>query len=607
MTSRTVVRTFLIFALMIGCLFTGFGVDRASAATQVIFQEDWELGGPDWWVDDLNSNSGYDYWEVTTYRAHGGSYSLWCAQVGTYSGNGIANSVNHYYDQDMESYCEYDLPDISGYNSASISFYYWAVTGTFSMVDYFDVWVWNSVSWTPIWTQSDVNSGGWQLASASIPLDSIWVEFDFWSDSTVGLGPYEGVYIDDIVITATDSVAPVSSVGSLNTHYPTSTISIPYSASDAGSGMDYTELYYQKGTSGGFTRYTTVENPTGHWASSPIAFNSSLTGGNGLYQFYTRATDNYTNVESAPGGYDASTIIDTVLPSTLIDFTGTVGNNGWYCSSVTITLVASDVTSGVANTKYRIDSGSWQIYGSSFNYSTPGNHTIEYNSTDAAGNLETTKNESLKIDVVNPSLVIITANDTLFTSNAVEITYTSTDNVSGLDVASYILDSGTPVSCSNGVISLSGLNDGTHTLKIRASDNAGNVIEKTMTFKVDTSVFSMSGPMGPWLDVILIILIIVAISIFLLVKRRKNSIQQSPPKGKPADSSKNDVSKWYETGKKKKIEPSPPKPADNTKINVSGSDDGKPKKAEPPQRNPSDNSKFGVSGSDETGKKKTPK
>lgn len=601
---------FAILASFAACV----GVGNVSAATQVIFDEDFESSWPgSWAIGDEDAASGYDYWGVTAYRSHQGSYSAWCAQVGSNSANGQPNSALHYYDTDMGAYMEIALVGISGYDSVTLSFYYWAVTGTFSLADYLAVWAWTGSAWTQLWTQPDVTSSGWQLVSVGIPLTATYLDFYFVSDPTVGLGPYEGAYVDEIVISASDSVPPTSLATGLPSYRSTSSFSVGYVATDSGSGVNYVELYYRLGPSGSFTKYVTSGNPTGHWTTSPILFDTTLTGGDGLYQFYTRATDVFGNVEPAPGSPDASTIVDTIAPSTLHSILGTAGTNGWYVSSVTVTLVAGDTISGVASTQYRIDSGSWLSYTSSFVYSTEGSHlleyysvdnagnlesiksadlnvdisnpistiavtgvagdngwfvgtsvdvnltavddtsgiaaiyfsmnggvwksyvnefevsqegttTIEYHATDLAGNSEPTRSYSLRLDTSTPSLTLNLENNTKFTSDTVVLTWSSSDSVSGVNRTEYSLDGGAFQICAGGTLELKGLADGDHHIVLRATDNAGNIVTKNVAFTVDTNLFSLSGPVGPWLDVGLILIALAAVlALVFLMRRRKKA------------------------------------------------------------------------------------
>jgi len=75
-------------------------------------------------------------------------------------------------------------------------------------------------------------------------------------------------------------------------------------------------------------------------------------------------------------------------------------SDGLPHQSFTVVLSPTDATSGVALTEYRIDGGSWKT-GTSASLRLKirhkraglarGTHTVEYRSTDAAGNLETVK------------------------------------------------------------------------------------------------------------------------------------------------------------------------------------------------------------------------
>lgn len=68
---------------------------------------------------------------------------------------------------------------------------------------------------------------------------------------------------------------------------------VPYVASDAESGVQHVELFYSR-EAGAWTQYGA------NFTTSPISFDSSSTGGDGLYEFYTIATDNAGNKEVAP-------------------------------------------------------------------------------------------------------------------------------------------------------------------------------------------------------------------------------------------------------------------------------------------------------------------
>lgn len=102
-------------------------------------------------------------------------------------------------------------------------------------------------------------------------------------------------------------------------------------------------------------------------------------------------------------------------PITIISLSGTQGDNGWYISNVAVTLT-STADAGVANTKYRINSGSWIDYVSPFTISNEGTTTIYYYSTDNLGNIEPMQSYLVNIDKTPPTRI----------TNLKNITYAST-------------------------------------------------------------------------------------------------------------------------------------------------------------------------------------
>lgn len=112
------------------------------------------------------------------------------------------------------------------------------------------------------------------------------------------------------LFTAPDSNEPTSQMGILPQYHNTTTITLTYSASDIqpGAGLKHVELWYKKDHLN-YAKYTDV------FTSSPIQFNTSNTGGDGEYLFYTLAVDNVNNEEDAPLLKDTETIVDTHAPT----------------------------------------------------------------------------------------------------------------------------------------------------------------------------------------------------------------------------------------------------------------------------------------------------
>ena len=92
---------------------------------------------------------------------------------------------------------------------------------------------------------------------------------------------------------------------------------------------------------------------------------------------------------------------DTTQPTTSATLTGTKGSDGWYTTSVTVTLVAADGAdgSGVAKTEYSLDNVTWQTYAAPFVVNIDGKSTVYFRSTDTAGNVESpAKSQEIKIN-----------------------------------------------------------------------------------------------------------------------------------------------------------------------------------------------------------------
>jgi len=115
---------------------------------------------------------------------------------------------------------------------------------------------------------------------------------------------------------------------------------------------------------------------------------------------------------------------DTTPPTTSATPSGTLGQNSWYVSNVSVTLSASDNTggSGVNVTYYEVDGGAQQTYAAPFTVSSDGIHTVTFWSTDKAGNTEVNtaaaNTITFKIDATAPSGTFLVNNGAATTSTA---------------------------------------------------------------------------------------------------------------------------------------------------------------------------------------------
>jgi hypothetical protein len=150
---------------------------------------------PKWYVDDFTDfGEGKDYWgkENCNVRSGGGSYSLWCAGIGTMP-------ACQYYNWYMGAFLEMtNGVDLSNVDIAEIS---WWMSYDIAPGDYCSFWesedglIWYWV------TEFTGTSNGWQQYTSQINsfYDNYYIRLEFVSG--IDPGTYEGFYIDDIAIT----------------------------------------------------------------------------------------------------------------------------------------------------------------------------------------------------------------------------------------------------------------------------------------------------------------------------------------------------------------------------------------------------------------------
>ncbi len=117
-------------------------------------------------------------------------------------------------------------------------------------------------------------------------------------------------------------------------------------------------------------------------------------------------TLNVTDNNNAHGEDTCKVVVDTASPVTTAKLNGTMGENGWYISNVTVELSVNETTTQVNSTYYRVDGGNWTKYTKSFVISEEGEHLLQFYSDDVAGNIEKINNLTVKIDKTPPSISI---------------------------------------------------------------------------------------------------------------------------------------------------------------------------------------------------------
>lgn len=120
----------------------------------------------------------------------------------------------------------------------------------------------------------------------------------------------------------------------------------------------------------------------------------SVGSGQGWHTVQVRAWDNQgipSYWQYGPIGYD------TVAPHT----TGQASTT----NPVQLTLTATDASSGVASTVYRLDGGTTTTYHGPFSVSGVGGHRVTFHSTDNAGNVESTETLSFRVSPTTTTAV----------------------------------------------------------------------------------------------------------------------------------------------------------------------------------------------------------
>jgi hypothetical protein len=230
---------------------------------------------------------------------------------------------------------------------------------------------------------------------------------------------------------------------------------------------------------------------------------------------------------------------DFYPPVTTASLSGTLGTNGWYWSSVILSLHATDFGRGVNVTFYRIGtSGNWLNYSSTLVFSDEDSSTVQFYSMDNVSNNETVNAITIKIDKTAP---ILTINQTAgFEANFdhATISWTSSDATSGIDHFEVSIDGGTFASVGLAMsYNFSGLADGVHNVTVKAIDKAGHEYNKSIQFTVDTSLSGVgtSGDLMLYGAIAaIIVVIIVAVTVIMMRKKklpltRLDEMKAEPP------------------------------------------------------------------------------
>src|SRR3989475_1212831 len=187
-----------------------------------------------------------------------------------------------------------------------------------------------------------IDAGPWSLYAAPFSLTEGLHTFEYPATDVAGLS--EPVQSRNVKV---DTTAPVSTATASGSHgnngWDVSTATLVLNATDLTSGV--ARISYR------------VDGTVWQTYSGPFVL------GDGVHLLEYAATDNAGLTEATKS---LSVAVDTVAPVTTAVLSGTSGSNGWFVSAVTVSLNATDATSGVPNITYRIDGRKWTAYAGPF-------------------------------------------------------------------------------------------------------------------------------------------------------------------------------------------------------------------------------------------------
>ena len=212
--------------------------------------------------------------------------------------------------------------------------------------------------------------------------------------------------------------------------------------------------------------------------------------------------------------YSDTIVLDTTPPigSITIDGGATYTNS----SSVTLTVSAQDITSGVAQMRFSNDNATWEPWETYATFKTwalttgDETKTVYVQFKDNAGLSSQSYFDTIVLDKTTPNILITSPSlGYEIRSSTVTVMWTGSDATSGIGHYEVRLEEGSWINIGiNTTYTFTGLVDGSHTIVIKAIDKAGNTKQDTVTFTINTGL--IGGP-GWTEEIIILSAIIIAI------------------------------------------------------------------------------------------------
>jgi PGF-pre-PGF domain-containing protein len=194
-------------------------------------------------------------------------------------------------------------------------------------------------------------------------------------------------------------------------------VTVSFTATDYGKGVNRT--YY---TTDG-TDPSNVSNPHRQRYTTPFSVGGDNGLGDGIYtiSYYSYDLNSTPNVEAL---HTKTLKVDTTAPSSDDN-----APSGWRNSAATVTVTASDVTSGVSKIFYTTDGStpgnSSSQYSSALLFSSQGTTTLKYRAKDNATNMESPNTITINIDTTAPTSSVTTLST--YKTSPFSVSWTSSD------------------------------------------------------------------------------------------------------------------------------------------------------------------------------------
>src|SRR5205807_7657246 len=211
----------------------------------------------------------------------------------------------------------------------------------------------------------------------------------------------------------------------------------------------------------------------------------------GSHTVQVTAFDGANNCASA----SVTVTVDTTPP--VLSITYPVAGAVLATGTVTVAWAASDATSGLDHFELSLDGGAVTILGPTeanhtFAGLSQGPHTATHVAFDLAGHT-TAVARSFTVDTTAPSITLSAPAAGYLSTGNVLVTWVASDN-NGLARIEVSLDGGAPITLGANATSttLTGVSDGSHTIRVQAFDLAGSSASDSVVVTVDTTAPTVS-------------------------------------------------------------------------------------------------------------------